>query len=179
MTRHNTHTGTSVLTHSHRARRGTQCNKRAVRTCTHGQPRPKKLRRGRTGRQEVCAPRSSVVRPLRACLTTPGVLSCFQVVVKMLLAGMNVWLKPLWFLVSTDAGMSGRTTAGASGLSCISFSVPVDCRSSSLLSASLPASFPCIFPVSFTYVLPLCWVHHALFGFVFCSRARSWYTDAA
>ena len=32
---------THSLSLSQRARRGTQCNKRAVRTCTHGQPRPK------------------------------------------------------------------------------------------------------------------------------------------
>ena len=46
---------------SHTARRGTQCNKRAVRTCTHGQPRPKKLRppppRPTTRGVTVCASR--------------------------------------------------------------------------------------------------------------------------
>ena len=46
---------------SHRARRGTQCNKRAVRTCTHRQSRPKKLRppppRPPTRGVTVCASR--------------------------------------------------------------------------------------------------------------------------
>ena len=48
------HSLTDSVSHSLRARRGTPCNKRAVRTCTHGQPRPKNCVVAASSQVEFC-----------------------------------------------------------------------------------------------------------------------------